>query len=96
MYWERLGDWHINVGLMGSISNLASEKKEKGFPILHKFSIKPNNKYDTTFTSMYSGNIETGTDSTIVFNFTTGRLEVLVALRNSFQIGKTEATRPKD
>jgi hypothetical protein len=63
-----------------SIPNLASEKKEKGFPILHKFSINPNNKYDTTFTSMYSGNIETGTDSTIVFNFTTGRLEVLVAL----------------
>jgi len=63
-----------------SIPNLASEKKEKGFPILHKFSINPTNKYDTTFTSMYSGNIETGTDSTFVFNGSVGRLEVLVAL----------------
>ena len=63
-----------------SIPNLASEKKEKGFPILHKFSINPTNKYDTTFTSMYSGNIETGTDSTFVFKGSVGRLEVLVAL----------------
>ena len=79
-----------------SIPNLASEKKEKGFPILHKFSINPNNKYDTTFTSMYSGNIETGTDSTIDFNVTVGRLEVLVALLHTHPPIGYSAPSPKD
>lgn len=55
--------------VLATIPNLATETKEKAFPIFRKFSINPLNPSDTTFTNIFkTGFVQTGTDTS--FNIT--------------------------
>ncbi len=64
--------------VVNSIPNLATETKEKGFPIYVKFNINPNNVHDTTFVDS-CGTVQTGNDSSIYISFTTSNLRKLAA-----------------
>lgn len=61
--------------VLASIPNLATETKEKGFPIIKKIKINPSDVTDTTIVGYRSGAIQTGTDSTISYTYSLSRLE---------------------
>lgn len=62
---------HSNAdSVVRTIPNLSTERKEKGFPILKKIKINPYPPRDTTVGGYQSGNVFTGTDSSIDYSFT--------------------------
>ncbi|MFZ4770081.1 MAG: hypothetical protein ACOYLO_07850 [Ferruginibacter sp.] len=66
--------------ILSTIPNLATETKEKGFPIYKKITISSTTPQDTTSTSYSSGTIQTGTDSSITISSTTNNLRFLAGL----------------
>jgi uncharacterized membrane protein YgcG len=66
--------------MLGTIPNLTTETKEKGFAIIKKLRINPYDVTDTTISKYYCYSpISTGTDSNIVISFSTGVLEHIAA-----------------
>jgi len=65
--------------VLNSIPNLATEIKEKGFPIYKMYSINPNNVSDTTISGYRCDPPQTGTDSSINIIVNPRRLEALAA-----------------
>ena len=65
--------------LLATIPNLSTAPNERGFAIMKKFSVNPQNVHDTTITSYYSGNVQTGSDSNIVIQVTYPYLTLLTA-----------------
>lgn len=65
--------------VLNSIPNLATEIKEKGFPIYKIYSINPNNVSDTTISGYRCDPPQTGTDSSINIIVNPRRLEALAA-----------------
>lgn len=55
--------------VLATIPNLATETKEKGFPIYKKFTVNSQNVADTTIGKYYAGSVQTGTDSSISMTF---------------------------
>jgi len=65
--------------VLNTIPNLATETNEKGFPIYVNFAVNPYNVHDTTF-SNNSGDVQTGTDTSITISSTTTNLKKLAAI----------------
>lgn len=65
--------------VLASIPNLATEPKEKGFPIIKKLRINPYDMTDTTVAGYRCGTIQTGTDSSINYSYSLGALEYTAA-----------------
>jgi hypothetical protein len=65
--------------MLNTIPNLATETKEKVFPIYRRFSINSQNVHDTTYTSYFCGAIQTGTDSNYNVSFPIHYLAVQIA-----------------
>ena len=65
--------------VLNSIPNLATETKEKGFPIYKQYSINRQVRTDTTITGYRSDTIHTGSESTINIIVNPRRLEALAA-----------------
>jgi len=60
--------------VLGTIPNLATERKEKAFPIYKEFRVSPTNSRDTISSWYSSGAVQTGTDTTFSVTFITNNL----------------------
>ena len=73
--------------VLAAIPDLFTEKNEKGFPIIKKLKINPYDVTDTSLVGYHSGDVHTGTTSSINYEFTLKVME--------FQAGAVH-THPRD
>ncbi|MBK7347649.1 MAG: hypothetical protein IPI98_12290 [Chitinophagaceae bacterium] len=55
--------------VLNTIPNLSTETKEKGFAIYQNIIINPFNPTDTSVTGYSCGDVQTGTDSSILIEY---------------------------
>lgn len=81
--------------VLNTIPNLATETHEKGFPIYLNFAVNPYNVHDTTFSNT-SGDVQTGTDTSITISSTTTNLKKLAATLHTHPPKGYAAQSPPD
>jgi hypothetical protein len=82
--------------VLGTISDLATGLLEKGFPIYKKFRVNPNDVTDTIITTYRCGNVQAGTDSSILIQTVAGYLELLAATLHTHPPSGYSAHSAKD
>ncbi len=83
--------------VLATIPNLATETKEKVFPIFRKFFVSPTNNTDTTFTNHYkTGIVQTGTDSNFNIQFDMPYRTILASMLHTHPPSGYSAQSPDD